>query len=181
MKVTEKLANFPYYFGIVVLFLLLKYLYTLSSNDDVLFLLFPTNICIELITGSKTLYSTDGGFAHTTLPINIDKSCSGFNFWLLSFSLLSLSTLHLYKRHWHKLAACVALLIISFIVTVFINVSRILIAILTLKYKGIYTFLSQGWMHEAQGAFIYLLFLILLYRSTYYITVKLTKTNAYTH
>lgn len=182
MKAQNKLNNLlPYYVGIGLLFLLLKYFYTQSSNTHLWFLLAPVNTCIEAVTGSQGIYAPSDGFLHTGLPIIIDKSCSGLNFWLLSFSLLSLSTLGFYQTHRQKLAACLALAAISYLVTLFVNVSRILIAIFTLQHKELHPSLRADWMHEAQGAFVYLLFLILLYRCIYYITVKLTKTNAYTH
>ena len=171
--------NLHFYIGILLLFVLLKYLYTLSTNDQLLFLLAPTNTGITLATGSTATYLPATGFVHHHLPIVIDKSCAGFNFWLLSFTIFSLTTLHYYKRFSHKLLACAALLVISYAVTLFVNISRILTAILTLKYKKQYTGLNQEWMHEAQGAFIYLLFLVVLYLSIQYLTAKLTQSNAY--
>lgn len=179
MKQTANQNNLPFYIGLLLLFVLLKYLYTLSTNDHLLFLLAPTNACIEIATGSKATYLLTTGFVHHQLPIIIDRSCAGFNFWLLSFTLLTISTIHYYSINTDKLLACVALLLISYAATLFVNVSRIMVAILTLKYKNLYTGLSKEWMHEAQGAFIYLLFLIVLYISIQYITAKLTKTNAY--
>ena len=179
MKAKTTVRTLPYYVGIGLLFLVSKYWYTLGNSEDLWFLLSPVNACIELATGSTGIY-TANGFMHTGLPIIIDKSCAGFNFWLLSFSLLSLTTLHFYPTHRQKLTACLVLAATSYMVTVFVNVSRILIALLTLKHKAVHPSFSKDWMHEAQGAFVYLLFLILLYRCIYYITIKLTKTDAYT-
>lgn len=179
MKQTANQHNLSYYLGILLLFLLLKYLYTLSANDHLLFLLTPTNTGVEIVTGSTATYLSTTGFVYHRLPIIIDKSCAGVNFWLLSFTLLTLSTIHFYKSHSHKFLACITLLFISYAATLFVNISRILVAILSLKYKNLHTSLSQEWMHEAQGAFIYLLFLTVLYLSIQYLTAKLTKTNAY--
>src|SRR5687767_12668761 len=111
MKQTITSRNLPYYAGILLLFLLLKYGYTLSTNDHLLFLLSPINTGIEIITDSKATYTVAEGFEHSRLSIIIDKSCSGFNFCLLSFTLLTLSTIHFYKTTNHKLLACATLLI----------------------------------------------------------------------
>jgi len=181
MRAKTTIHHLPYYVSIGVLFLFLKYLYTLSSHEDLWFLLSPVNRCIELITGSTSVYRVNEGYMHKGLLIIIDKSCSGFNFWLLSFSLTSITTLGFYPTHQQKLAACLFLSIICYLATVFINISRILIAIVTLQHKDLHPSFGADWMHEAQGAFVYLLFFILLYRCIYYITTKLTKTNAYTH
>jgi len=180
MKTKFFFRHLPYYVGIGLLFLLMKYLYSLSHNDHLWFLLSPVNTCIEVTTGSQGIYVASKGFMHEQLSIVIDKSCSGFNFWLLAFSLPSLSTLHFYQTHWQKLGACLTLAAIGYLVTVFVNTSRILIALLTLKHKEMHSILRAAWMHEAQGAFVYLLFLVLLYRCIYYTTIKLTKTDAYT-
>jgi exosortase K len=179
MKKETVPTNYLYYTGIVCLFLLLKLGYTYSTTDHLLFLLSPTNKGIEWLTASSASYSLTEGFRHLSLSIIIDRSCSGFNFWLLSFSLLSLSTIRFYTTHRQKLLAVTTLLLISYVVTVLVNVSRILIAIKTLQYKSSWPFLDQAWLHEAQGAFIYLLFLIVLYITVQSITAKLTHTNAY--
>jgi hypothetical protein len=50
------------------------------------------------LTGSHSVYISDKGYYHDNLNILIEKSCSGFNFLLLCFCMLTLTTKHNQKR-----------------------------------------------------------------------------------
>lgn len=90
--------NVPYYLTAVGLFILLKFAFTLADNEDLFFLLKPTDILVGLLTGSRSVYLQDSGYFHEQLNILIDKSCSGFNFWALCFLLFTYLTV----RHFDK-------------------------------------------------------------------------------
>ena len=125
---------------VIAIFLLLKYAFTIADASDLIFLLKPTNIFVGLLTGSHSVYIECNGYYHETLNIIINKSCSGFNFWLLSF--LSFAYL--------KLPIPTALGC-AYLLTIFANTSRIFASIA----------MQSRALHEAIGIITYLSFLIL--------------------
>ncbi len=153
----------------VIIFLIMKLAYTFFENEAVLFLLLPTNLAIETITSSIAAYDPQSGFFHESLNIVIDKSCSGFNFWILCFVMFAFTTVRFIKGNALKLMMFPAVLLISLVLTIFVNTSRILLATLTPEF-----FNEQfPWLHQAQGTLIYLTFLITFYLGLYYLLQKL--------
>lgn len=148
-------------FAGVALFVLLKVVYTQLSVDKLLFLLYPTNVLVSFFTSSTASYVQSSGFFHPDLNILVEKSCAGFNFLILCFLINYLTCLqNLVKttKRWVALPIC---LLSSYILTIAVNASRIIIAI---SLGGTKTFLSNTPnFHQLQGTFIYLFFLLLSY------------------
>ena len=155
----NSLKNSIYYVLASALFIILKFAHASAENNDLYFLLKAVNQIIGFVLDSSSDYNQDIGFYHKTLNITIDKSCSGFNFLLLSFLILYLSNLKVLKSHFLKIIGIPLALILAFIFTVFVNTSRILTSILIEKKTN----LNYSWLHEAEGSFIYVSFIILLY------------------
>ena len=157
----KKDISILYYSVLFLFFIVMKLMYTKMDNSDLHFLLNPTHAIVTLLTGSTAIFCMDKGFFFENLNIAIDKSCSGFNFWILSFIMLSYVCVSFYKTNKSKLLAILVLFAITFFTTIFVNTSRIMVAIFILK-----TFpksMNYTWLHQMQGIFIYLSFLILLY------------------
>lgn len=155
-------TNSIYYLFIAIVFLALKTFYTAASTDNLYFILYPTNFCIELISGSTAFYTNENGFFYSNLNFVINKSCSGFNFWIISFVMLSFLGLSVLKKNKERITLLFSVFIISYLSTLFVNASRIAVAILT---SGIAPDNTKDfpWLHQAEGIFIYLSFLIILY------------------
>lgn len=155
--------NIPYYLTTIGLFILLKFGYTLADNDNLIFLLKPTDKIVGLLTGSNSVYLSDKGYYHGNLNILIEKSCSGFNFMLLCFCMLSFLFLKYADKIFFYLTIPFAL-IVSYLLTIFVNASRI-IASITMQQQA-NNFLpnrSHLILHEIVGVIINLTFLILIY------------------
>jgi len=166
--------NYPYYLTALGLFVLLKLGFTVADNDSMAFLLRPINSAIELLTGSKAIYFPDKGFYHERLDVLIDKSCSGFNYLLLSFVMLVFLTVKYTTKQISKACMVPVSMLAAYVLTIFANTSRIFISIV-IEHKNIH-FLQehQAVLHEAIGVLTYLSFLVL----TYLLTEKyLIKTN----
>ncbi|WP_425567980.1 exosortase K [Postechiella marina] len=147
-----------------------KFAYSLANNNMISFLTKPTNAIISFITNNASSYSPKTGFYYSNLNIVIDKSCSGFNFWMLLFLLLFFSTLKFIKTYKNKLLLFLATLLISYLLTLFTNTSRILVSLFITQN----TSLHYSWLHQAEGVFIYLSFLIVFYLSLNYLQNKFT-------
>lgn len=160
-----------YYFVGLLLFVVLKFMFSALGNDAFVFLTKPTSKIISIVTNSTFIYSSNAGFYFENLNIIIDKSCSGFNFWLLCFIMILFSFLKYLQSHLKKLLAFPCILLIAYCITLFVNTSRILISLLIentlhLEYK---------WLHQTEGVFIYLSFLMLLYLTINHLQTKYLK------
>jgi len=161
------------YFHIVALvfFVMLKFFYSTANNDAISILTKPTSALVSLITNTNATYNNNSGFYIEKLNIIIDKSCSGFNFWMLCFILFFFILLKPIKKTVFKIILLPISIILSFLATLFVNTSRILIS-LFIEHK---TGLNYRWLHQAEGVFVYLLFLIFFFFITNYIQAKYIK------
>ena len=161
--------NILYYLAAGGLFMLLKFAFTLADNDSLTFLLKPTDKLVGLLTNSQSVYLADSGYYHAELNILINKSCSGFNFWLLSFLVFTYLATKYLEKPLHKTLAIPTALVGAYLLTVFVNTSRILASIVIQNLtKNILTN-QQHLVHETVGIITNLSFLVL----AYFLTEKL--------
>lgn len=156
--------NIPFYLTTLGLFILLKFGYALADNDNLIFLLKPTDKIVGLLTGSHSIYFSDKGYYHDNLNILIEKSCSGFNFLLLCFCMLTFLFLKYSDRTFLKYLTIPFALIVSYFLTIFVNASRIFVSIIMQQQAN--NFLPDRphlILHELVGVITNLTFLILIY------------------
>jgi exosortase K len=140
-----------------------KWIFTNLDVEHSVWLLKPTTIWVEQITGLDFNFLQNEGYVCTQiLPITIiDKSCSGLNFWLMSF-LLGAFVLHKkvtdLLRFFYYFIAVFGL---AWLVTIIANTGRIVISIKILPLFTDYIAYSQS--HLLLGIFMYLIMLILYY------------------
>ena len=159
----ETNKNIPHYLAGVGLFILLKFGFTVADNNALAFLLKPTNRLVELLTSSQSLYLPDNGYYHESLNIIIDKSCSGFNFWVLCFLLFTYLLVKHFDQPFSKTLAIPAALMSAYLLTIFVNTSRIFVSIIVQKLTSNISPDQQRILHEAIGIITNLTFLILAY------------------
>jgi len=145
----------PYYIASIAIFLLLKFIFSQAETGDLIFLLKPTDTLVGLLTGSQSVYLLDNGYYHPSLNILLNKSCSGFNYWSLSFLVFAYLGIKYFDK---KALAIPASLCCAYLLTIFANSSRIFAAIVV-PYK-------QALVHETIGIIVYLSFLVLVYYLT---------------
>lgn len=161
----------------ISLFLLMKMIYTQTTSDDLKFLLYPTDQLVCFFTGNQSNYIPKAGYFHIDLNILIEKSCAGFNFFILFFLISYITCIkHIIhsSRRWSLLPIC---LLISYLLTIAVNSSRIITAI-ALKSK--FNFIEISSSHQLQGTFIYLFFLLLFYSVLkYYLNKQVLKNEKF--
>jgi len=151
----------------------LKGLYAASSTEHLLFILSPTSLLVSSSLGMSAEY-THAGYSIAPLHVLIDKSCAGINFLVILFTALATTAPYRYLSLWRSAWLFTGLMILSLILTPLVNTSRILGAIALLKFKTTIPFLASAWMHEAEGAFIYLTALTITYLAIrkFYLTIE---------
>lgn len=143
---------------------MLKFGYTLADNDNLIFLLKPTDKIVGLLTGSRSVYFSDKGYYHDNLNILIEKSCSGSNFLLLCFCMLTFLFLKYADKTIFKFLSIPFALVVSYLLTIFVNASRIFVSIIMQQQAN--NFLANRphlILHEIVGVITNLTFLILIY------------------
>lgn len=139
----------------------MKFCFTLANNNELTFLLKPTDKLVGLLTGSQSIYLSDSGYFHEHLNIIIDKSCSGFNFWILCFLIFSYLMVKHSNKSISKTLSIPTALIFSYLLTIFVNTSRIFVSIVVMSQTKFLN--NQHIIHEAIGITTNLTFLILSY------------------
>lgn len=147
----------------VGLFILMKFGFTHAENNDLTFLLKPTDQLVGFLTGSQSVYLSESGYFHEHLNIIIDKSCSGFNFWILCFLLFTYLTVKYFDRALSKILTIPTALIGAYLLTIFVNTSRIFVSIVVQSQTKSVFLNHQHIIHEAIGITTNLTFLILAY------------------
>lgn len=155
--------NIPYYLTAVGLFILLKFGFTFADNIDLSFLLKPTDRLVGILTDSHSIYLADNGYYHARLNVLIDKSCSGFNFWILSFVIFTYLTVRYFDKNLHKILTVPFALIAAYLLTIFANTSRIVASIIVQAHTKNILPNHQHIIHETIGIVTNLTFLILAY------------------
>ncbi len=152
-----------YYLLTAIIFITLKFTYTVANSNHLNFLLKPTNKLIEFLTGSNSIYFIDKGYYYESLNIMIDKSCSGFNFLLLSFALFMYLIVKSSDKHLYNIIGFPIALAVAYLLTIFVNASRIFASIVIQSHTDTIFYNQKHLIHEAIGITTNLTFLILAY------------------
>jgi exosortase K len=156
---------------VIVLFILLKLGFAVAENSDLDFLLKPTDAIVGLLAGSQSIYLLDSGYYHATLNILLNKSCSGFNYWILCFLCFAHLAIKYFDKPLHKVLAIPISLCCTYLLTIFANSSRIFATIVLQNKTNAILPNHQGLVHETIGIITYLSFFVW----TYYLTEEFLK------
>lgn len=119
----------PIFLLVFILFFILKTWYSTSQLNDLSILLAPTNYLVEFILGQKSTYIEHSGYYFPTLNVLIDKTCSGFNFFLLTFSLFSILGVSKFTKYTQYVLILLSACILAYFLTVLVNNFRIYVSI----------------------------------------------------
>jgi exosortase K len=123
----------------------------------------PTDKLVGLLIGSQSVYLADGGFFHEKINIVIEKSCSGFNFWVVCFLAFAYLGLKYFDRHLHKTLTIPTALFCAYLLAILANASRIVASIVVRNQTiGIFPD-NQPLIHEIVGIATYFTFLVEVY------------------
>lgn len=166
------------FLGTVMLFAFgVKLFYTQCDTDQLKLFLKPVSLLISFFTGASFQFNGEEGYLFNSLNIAIERSCSGVNFFVLSFCMITFSSLPFHPTAKQKAYVLLLSVIACWGVTIVANSSRILVAINALKWSKHYPWLSTDQAHLAQGVFTYLSFLIAFYFLALFFNKKII--NAY--
>ena len=171
-------ASVLYFLSAVVIFVLLKVSFRYADNNDLMFLLHPTDKLVGLLFGLQSKFIHDYGFFYEKMNIVIDKSCSGFNFWILCFLIFAYLGIKYFDKHLQKFLTIPTALFSAYLLTILANTSRISASIIVLNQTSHFFPEQEPIIHQAVGIITFFTFLVLAYYFTEKILKKtLTKKN----
>lgn len=140
----------------------IKWYYATSSVNQLRWILAPTTLLVEFITGRDFEFESYTGYMSSDRTFVIAASCAGVNFLITSFLMLSL------RRIWKDRAAKIGwrffavVALVAYLATIIANTVRISSALL-LRQMPVAMGLSANQLHRLEGIFIYFGFLLLLF------------------
>jgi exosortase K len=143
--------------------LTLKQFYSTANVNELRWILAPTTLLVELVSGSRFQFEPYAGYINTDRTFIIAASCAGVNFLLTAFLMLSLITL------WQKRSQNVRWRFIPmaggvcYVTTIVANTARIAIALWMRGLSFKLGWLDPDQLHRVEGITIYFSFLFLLF------------------
>lgn len=142
---------------------LLKRHYSTASADDLRWILAPTTVLVELISGTSFEFESHAGYLSSNRSFLIAKSCAGVNFLLTAFLMLAVSRLWRDRSQNMPWKFIPTAALIAYLATLIANTVRITVAVQTQQIQ-----IESGWLplaqlHRLEGIFIYFGFLLLLF------------------
>ena len=138
----------------------LKYFYSTASVNELRWILAPTTILVELVSGRTFNFEMHAGYMSSDRCFLIASSCAGVNFMIAAFLLLSIANLWLGKLTWKLIPAS---LVISYATTIVANTVRISTALHLQNSRLDIAGLNANQLHLLEGILIYFGFLLLLF------------------
>lgn len=150
---------------IVVLLLAaaLKLYYSTAGVNDLLWILAPTTAVVELITGAGFAFESNAGYMSRDHSFLIAPSCSGVNFMITAFLMLSLGRLWRNRSRNIKWRFIPISLVIAYLTTIAANTVRISTALQIRRLDPDLIWLNPDQLHRFEGIFVYFGFLLLLF------------------
>ncbi len=139
--------------------LALKYFYSTASPNELRWILAPTTVLVELLSGRSFEFESYMGYMSSDHTFVIAAPCAGVNFLLTAFVMLSL------RRLWRDRFQAVGwsflppVAMIAYGATVIANTVRICVALEGLELSG----LTRNQVHRVEGIVVYFGFLLLLF------------------
>lgn len=148
---------------VILLFLILKFWYTKTFTNDLLFLLAPTNQLLELFIGSNSTFIFDQGYFFQDINVLIDRSCAGINFWLISSIMLFFLIEKHFELNKQKFTSIFIAFTLAYLMTIVVNTSRIIACLFLEIQSGIQFNNDPKTTHQLIGIITNLSFLVLSY------------------
>jgi exosortase K len=155
--------------------LLMKYHYSVAEVGQLSWILKPTAVTVQWLTGISFDFEALSGYVNWQHGMVIAKPCAGINFFIISFCMVALSQVRRIKTWQHRIYFLFGCSLGIFIYTVLVNAIRIVVA-LQLHHMN----LSFGWLnpsriHRLAGILIYFISLCLLH----FALLRLSKRKVY--
>ena len=142
--------------------LALKYHYSTATPDQLRWILAPTTLLVELLSGKAFEFESYTGYMSSDHTFVIAAPCAGVNFLITAFLMLTLRRLwsdRFQPSEWHFIPLVA---VIAYGTTLIANTVRIWLALSDLEIA----WLNANQQHRLEGIVVYFGFLLLLFLVT---------------
>jgi exosortase K len=142
--------------------LALKYHYSTANVNQLRWILAPTALLVELLSGKSFEFESYTGYMSSDHTFVIAAPCAGVNFLITAFLMLALTRLWRNRFegiHWHFIPSAAAMALVATLIT---NTARICLALSDVRIS----WLSANQQHRLEGIVVYFAFLVLLFLVT---------------
>jgi len=150
--------------AVALLAVAVKLFYANANVNDLQWILAPTAWLVELANGERFEFESHAGYINDDRSFLIAGSCSGMNFLIIAFIMLSLLRLSRSPRAeivgWMFVPFTA---LIAFFATIVANAIRISVALRIHRMQPELIWINPDQFHRFQGIFVYFGFLILLF------------------
>ena len=143
--------------------LTLKLYYSTASPNHLRWILAPTTILVEVVSGTKFEFESHAGYMSSDHTFLIAASCAGVNFLITSFLMLSLRKLWRDRSRNTSWRLIPSAALFAYVATLVANTVRISTALRLRRMPLELGWLSPDQLHRLEGIFIYFGFLLLLF------------------
>ena len=143
--------------------LALKFYYSTAMPDELRWILAPTTLFVELLSGERFEFESLAGYMSSDHRFVIAVPCAGVNFLITAFLMLALRRLwreRFSRVNWSMIPFAAVL---AYIATLIANTARIWLA-LELRARSVeVSGLTNNQLHRIEGIVVYFGFLLLLF------------------
>ena len=146
--------------------LALKLHYSTASPDDLRWILGPTTVLVELLSGKSFEFESYTGYLSSDRRFVIAAPCAGVNFLLTAFLMLGLRCLwrNRFERvTWRFIPSAAAF---AYVTTLIANTVRICVALEIERRSLELSWLTSNQLHRVEGIVVYFGFLLALFLLT---------------
>jgi exosortase K len=143
--------------------LALKLYYSTASVNQLRWILAPTAVLVEFVSGTTFEFESHAGYLSGDRSFLIAASCAGVNFLITAFLMLSLRKLWMNRSQSLGWGFIPTTALLGYLATLVANTVRISVA---LQLQGLPTdtsWLSPNGLHRFEGIFVYFGCLLLLF------------------
>jgi len=141
----------------------LKLYYSTASADQLRWILAPTTVLVELVSGASFEFESHAGYLSRERGFLIANSCAGVNFLITAFLMLSMRKLLGDRSKNIAWGFIPTAAVIAYLVTLVANTARISIALRLRQMPAETSWLNPDQLHRLEGVFVYFGFLLLLF------------------
>lgn len=143
--------------------LALKLYYSTASADELRWILAPTTVLVELLSGKRFEFESYSGYLSNDRSFVIAVPCAGVNFLITAFLMIGLRRLwreRFQPVSWRFIPLAAAL---AYVATLIANTVRICLA-LEMRARDVeVSWLTNNQLHRLEGIVVYFGFLLLLF------------------
>lgn len=150
---------------LLLFYLICSYNYQSLTFENLLFLIKPVNTIFVFFVKTEPIYKSGSAYYYESLNIVINKSCSGFIFFITSYVIIYSIILKYEKRILIQKCNFALTLLLSYLATIYFNSARIIISYLAQNTANYFLpNRPHHLIHEVTGQIVYIIsYFIIIY------------------